>query len=114
MLWFHEPRKALIAPEARELLAQEPQVLRVVRAWIDDSELCLEVECRLRDGSTSNLEMLYCWERKYRVREDFYRKLVAWLLNNQWVEFFQFVQTRFTEELTAHATNPAYPQTDED
>jgi len=112
MLFNADPRGPLTTTPARELLEQQPRVMRVTRAWIDDSELCLEVECLLRDDETTRLQMLYSWERKHD--RHFFADLAVQLLNGEWVAFFEFVQTRFMEELTDHATNPAYPQDGED
>jgi hypothetical protein len=114
MLFTTEPRGALTTTPANELRAKKPKVTRITRAWIDDSELCLEVECRLRDGSTKTLQMLYCWERKYKSGHHFFADLAVQLLNGEWVAFYDFVQARFMEELTAHAANPAYPQDGEE
>src|SRR5262249_29425201 len=114
MLFNAEPRGPLTTTPARALLEQKPRVMRVTRAWIDDAELCLEVECRLQDEETTLLQMLYSWERKVKHRERFYADLAVQLLNGEWVAFYELVQARFMEELTAHATNPAYPQDGEE
>jgi hypothetical protein len=114
MLFNAEPRGPLTTTPARALLEKQPRVMRVTRAWMDDAELCLEVECRLSDGETTPLQMLYSWERKYQHAEIFFAALSVQLLNGEWVAFYEFVQKRFMEELADHATNPAYPQDGED
>jgi hypothetical protein len=48
--------------KARELQARQPKVVRHTKAWVDDKELCLEVECVLDDGSSMLIEMKYCWD----------------------------------------------------
>jgi hypothetical protein len=103
----------LLQTQARALLAREPAVLRILRAWVDDSELCLTVECGLNDESTISLEMCYCWDDPRFADHNYFTDLVVWLLNGEWSAVYEFVQTRFAEVLTEHATNPAYPQDDE-
>jgi hypothetical protein len=104
---------------AQALLAQQPRIVRHTKAWVDDSELCLEVECALNDGTTVSVEMLYCWDTcgpgssSWEPRPYYYYDAIEWLLNNRWLEFYRWVQEQFDRVLTDHATSAYYAEYDE-
>jgi hypothetical protein len=60
MLYLGGDDTPLGRARAQKLLGQDPKVIRHTNAWVDDKELCLEVECRLRNGSTVAFKMSYC------------------------------------------------------
>jgi hypothetical protein len=113
MLYLDDEESPLSPTRARALLAQDPRVVRHLRAWVDDSELCLDVECRLTNGTMITVKMAYCWDSEEFRGLNYFHEIVEWLLNDDWPSFYEFVQKRFTEVLTEHATDPHYPQ-DED
>jgi hypothetical protein len=105
--------------KARELLAQQPKVVRHTKAWVDDKELCLEVECALNGGSSILVEMLYCWDTcgggpaPWQERPYYYYDAIEWLLNNRWLDFYHWVQVQFDRVLERHATDDYYAEFDE-
>jgi len=105
MLYLGGDDRPIGRAKAQELLAQEPKVLRHTNAWVDDSELCLKVECRLRDGTTVAVKMSYCWDDRQFAGQYYFMDITQWLLTNNWLRFYKFVQARFVEVLQQHATN---------
>jgi hypothetical protein len=105
MLYLGDDEEPLGQARARELLTQQPKVVRYTRAWVDDSELCLEVECLLRDGTMLALKMAYCWDAAPFRGYNYFADVTEWLLNNDWARFHQFVQKRLLEVLNDHATH---------
>ena len=103
--------------KARELLSREPKVARHTKAWVDDSELCLEVECELNDGSSILVEMNYCWstcggQAPWETTPYYFMTVVEWLLNNQWLEFYRWVQVQFDRALAYQASNDYFAEYD--
>ena len=105
--------------KAGVLLAQQPKVVRHTKAWVDDKELCLEVECALGDGSSILIEMLYCWDTccmapgLWQERPYYYYNAVEWLLNNRWLEFYRWVQEQFDRVLADQASSEHFAEYDE-
>jgi hypothetical protein len=91
--------------KARELLAREPRVVGHRRAWIDDHELCLEVECRLRGGDTVVVRMEYCWATAEFFRRNYFMDITEFALNGDWPGFYGFVQERLDAALGEHANH---------
>jgi hypothetical protein len=108
MLYLDDDDEHLGRDKARELLRKKPKVVRHTKAWVDDSQLCLVVECLLKDGATITVKMSYCWDDPKFHGHLYFYDIVEWVLNGDWKSFYRFVQKRFTEVLRAHATNPAY------
>ena len=104
--------------KARELLARQPRVVRHTKAWVDDSELCLEVECVLSDGETVLVEMHYCWSAcggaaEWETTPYYFMKVVELLLNNRWLDFYRWVQAQFDRALHEQASNDFFAEFDE-
>jgi hypothetical protein len=103
--------------KARELRAWEPKVTRHTRAWVDDKELCLEVECSLNDGSVILIEMNYSWAGcgpvSWLESPYYFMVVVEWLLNHRWQEFYRWVQEQFDRDLERHATDDYFAVYDE-
>jgi hypothetical protein len=105
MLYLGADNEPLGRAKAQELLTQNPKILRHTKAWVDDSELCLEVECLLRDGATVTVKMNYCWDAPPFHGHNYFMDITEWLLNNHWLSFYEYVQARFMEVLKDHATH---------
>jgi hypothetical protein len=103
MLYITGDEAPIGEAQAEELLSQEPKVIRHTRAWVDDSELCLEVECRLSDGTTISVTMTYCWDTPEFEGGRYFMEVTEWLLNNDWSSFYKFVQARFDAVLKEQA-----------
>jgi hypothetical protein len=103
--------------KAGELRARQPKVSRHTRAWVDDKELCLEVECSLSDGAVILVEMNYCWAScgpaPWLESPYYFMVVVGWLLNNQWLEFYRWVQEQFDLTLERQATDDYFAEYDE-
>ena len=104
--------------KARELRSQQPKVTRHTKAHVDDKELCLEVECLLNDGSSTLVEMNYCWSTcggqvPWQTSPYYFMDVVEWLLNNRWLEFYRWVQEQFDRALEDQATNDHFAEYDE-
>jgi hypothetical protein len=112
MLYLGADEMPLGRDKAQELLGKDPRVVRHTKAWVDDSELCLEVECRLRDGAMIVVKMSYCWDSPKFHGQYYFMDITEWLLNNDWPRFYEFVQARFVEVLTEHATNDYFHEYD--
>ena len=96
--------------KARELRALQPRVVRHTQAWVDDSELCLEVECALSDGSSALVEMNYCWSTcgvpaEWETTPYYFMRIVELLLNNRWLDFYRWVQEQFDRALAGHTAD---------
>src|SRR4051812_18008606 len=97
--------------QARELQSRQPKITHHTKAWVDDKELCLEVECLLNDGSSILIKMLYCWDtcggppEQWSPRPDYYYDAIEWLLNNRWLEFYRWVQEQFDRVLAYQASS---------
>jgi hypothetical protein len=104
MLYLGADDRPVGRDKARELLSQDPKLVRHTKAWVDDSQLCLEVECRLRDGSLVPFRMCYCWDAPPFRGHNYFMDITGWLLNNNWLSFYEFVQARFVDVLKEHAT----------
>jgi hypothetical protein len=102
---------------AQQLRTKEPKIVRHTKAWVDDSELCLDVDCRLNDGTAMVITMSYCWDslgRPSEFQSPYYFMIITeWLLNDDWPSFYQFVQKRLDESLTETATKDVYQMYDE-
>jgi|SRR5579884_947139 len=105
MLYLSPDDNPLGQAKAQYLLDQDPKILRHTKAWIDDSELCLEVECLLRDGTTVTVKMNYCWDVPAFHGRNYFIDITEWLLNSNWSRFYEFVQSRFVEVLKDQATH---------
>ncbi len=105
MLYLGADEEPLGRDAARALLGQSPKVFRHAKAWVDGSELCLEVECRLRDGEEIAVKMCYCWDVPAFRGHNYFVDVALWLLNDDLPSFYEFVQARFVEVLAEHATN---------
>jgi hypothetical protein len=80
---------------------------------VDDSELCLEVECVLSDGASVLVEMHYCWSTcggtaGWETTPFYFMNVVELLLNNRWLDFYRWVQERFDSALHEQASNDPF------
>jgi hypothetical protein len=100
MLFINQNKRPLGKAKARKLLSQHPRILRHTAAWIDDSELCLQVECILDNGEFILFHMGHCWDTEEFREHNYFKDVTEWLLNNNWIIFYQFVQDRLIAVLT--------------
>jgi hypothetical protein len=117
MLQFSDAEDPIGQQKACELRSRQPKVVRHTKAWVDDKELCLEVECVLNDGSSILVEMNYCWasigQADWLESPYYFMVVVDWLLNHRWLEFYRWVQEQFERALEKQANNDYFAVYDE-
>lgn len=103
MLYVGTEDEPLGPHAARALLVSNPCVVRHTRAWVDDGELCLEVECLIAGGELITLRMMYCWDVPSFRGINYLADVAVWALEGDWASFRRFVQQRLAAALAARA-----------